>query len=166
MIRVTSPGPIIFRQHRTGLGGQPFELLKFRTMRVTEDGETIRHAMRGDSRVTRVGAILRATSVDELPQLINVLRGNMSLVGPRPHALAHDRHYGALIHGYAKRFLVKPGMTGLAQIRGLRGEIHELYSMERRVRADREYIASWSLACDLRIILLTLPRMLSDPHAY
>jgi putative colanic acid biosynthesis UDP-glucose lipid carrier transferase len=166
LVRATSPGPIIFRQHRTGLGGQPFELLKFRTMHVTEDGEQIRHAMRGDRRVTRIGAILRATSVDELPQLINVLRGDMSLVGPRPHALAHDRHYGALIHGYAKRFMVKPGMTGLAQIRGLRGEIHELYSMERRVRADREYIASWSLACDLRIILLTLPRMLGDSHAY
>ena len=166
MIRATSPGPIIFRQHRTGLGGQPFELLKFRTMRVTEDGERIRHARKGDSRVTRIGAFLRATSIDELPQLINVLRGDMSLVGPRPHALAHDRHYGALIHGYAKRFMVKPGITGLAQIRGLRGEIHELYSMERRVRADREYIASWSLGCDLRIILLTLPRMLGDPHAY
>jgi len=166
LIGATSPGPIIFRQHRTGLGGRLFELRKFRTMYVVEDGDTIRHATRGDSRVTPIGAILRATSIDELPQLINVLRGDMSLVGPRPHAVAHDRHYGMLINGYARRFAVKPGITGLAQIRGLRGEIHQLSCMERRVNADCEYIERWSLGRDLRIILLTVPRMLGDPHAY
>ena len=166
LIAATSPGPIIFRQHRTGLGGRPFELLKFRTMYVVENGDTIRHATRGDSRVTPIGAILRATSIDELPQLINVLRGDMSLVGPRPHAVAHDRHYGALINGYARRFAVRPGITGLAQVRGLRGEIHQLSCMERRVNADCEYIERWSLGWDLRIILLTIPRMLGDPHAY
>lgn len=166
LVRTTSPGPVLFRQRRTGLNGQPFHVLKFRTMYVTEDGDAVRHATRRDTRVTPVGAILRATSVDELPQLFNVLRGDMSLVGPRPHALAHDRHYGELLADYTLRFAVRPGITGLAQVRGLRGEIHQLSCMERRVRADCEYIERWSLAFDLVIILQTIPRMLRDPKAY
>lgn len=166
LVRMTSAGPVLFRQRRTGLNGQPFYVLKFRTMYVTEDGDAVRHATRRDARVTPIGAILRATSVDELPQLLNVLRGDMSLVGPRPHALAHDRHYGALLADYPLRFAVRPGITGLAQIRGLRGEIHQLSCMERRVRADCEYIERWSLAFDMVIILRTIPRMLRDPKAY
>ncbi|WP_298090536.1 exopolysaccharide biosynthesis polyprenyl glycosylphosphotransferase [uncultured Sphingomonas sp.] len=166
LIWTTSPGPILFRQRRSGLNGEVFEVLKFRTMFCTENGEEVRHATRRDARVTPLGAVLRATSIDELPQLFNVLRGDMSLVGPRPHALAHDRHYALLIADYMKRFAVRPGITGLAQIRGLRGEIHDLSCMERRVRADCEYIERWSLFFDLAIILKTIPRMVRDPNAY
>ena len=166
LVCLTSTGPVLFRQRRTGLNGQPFHVFKFRTMYVTEDGDAVRHATRRDARVTPIGALLRATSVDELPQLFNVLRGDMSLVGPRPHALAHDRHYGELLENYTLRFSVRPGITGLAQIRGLRGEIHHLSCMERRVRADCEYIERWSLAFDVVIILQTIPRMLRDPKAY
>ncbi len=166
LVATSSAGPVLFRQRRTGLNGRAFHVLKFRTMYVTEDGDGIRHATRRDARVTRIGAILRATSVDELPQLLNVLRGDMSLVGPRPHALAHDRHYGALVANYTVRFTVRPGMTGLAQVRGLRGEIHQLSCMERRILADCEYIARWSLAFDLAILLQTIPRMVRDSKAY
>ncbi|MDH7639185.1 sugar transferase [Sphingomonas oryzagri] len=166
LIRASSDGPILFRQTRTGLHGTPFQILKFRTMYVTEDGDAIRHATRRDSRVTPVGAFLRATSIDELPQLINVLLGDMSLVGPRPHAVAHDRLYGTLLQDYARRFAVKPGITGLAQIRGLRGEIHGLSCMERRVRADCEYIERWSVGADIGILCRTLPLMVRDTHAY
>lgn len=166
LVAMTSSGPVLFRQRRTGLNGQPFHVLKFRTMYVTEDGDAVRHATRRDARVTAIGALLRATSIDELPQLFNVLRGDMSLVGPRPHALAHDRHYGELLDNYTLRFAVRPGITGLAQVRGLRGEIHQLSCMERRIHADCEYIERWSLAFDLVIILQTIPRMLRDPKAY
>jgi len=166
LVRLGSDGPVLFKQTRTGLHGMPFQILKFRTMYVTEDGEAIRHATRRDSRVTPVGAILRATSIDELPQLINVLLGDMSLVGPRPHAVAHDRLYGKLLQDYAKRFAVKPGITGLAQVRGLRGEIHGLSCMERRIRADCEYIERWSLGSDIGILCRTLPLMVRDSRAY
>jgi len=166
LVRCSSEGSVLFRQTRTGLHGRPFQILKFRTMYVTEDGDAIRHATRRDSRVTPIGAFLRATSVDELPQLINVLLGDMSLVGPRPHAVAHDRLYGKLLQDYAKRFAVKPGITGLAQVRGLRGEIHGLSCMERRVRADCEYIERWSLGADISILCRTLPLMVRDSRAY
>jgi putative colanic acid biosynthesis UDP-glucose lipid carrier transferase len=166
LVRLSSDGPVFFKQQRTGLHGIPFQILKFRTMYVTEDGDVIRHAMRRDPRVTPVGAFLRATSIDELPQLINVLLGDMSLVGPRPHAVAHDRLYGSLLSDYARRFAVRPGITGLAQVRGLRGEIHSLTCMERRVRADCEYIERWSLAADLGILCRTVPLMVSDGRAY
>lgn len=166
IVALNSPGPILFRQRRTGLNGKVFKILKFRTMTVTEDGPSIAHAMRNDSRVTKFGRFLRENSLDELPQLINVLRGDMSLVGPRPHALAHDTHYGTLIPAYSGRFTVRPGLTGLAQIRGLRGEIRELDCMARRVDADVYYAQTWSFRRDLKIILQTVPLLLRRENAY
>lgn len=165
-VAMETRGPIFFRQRRTGLGGRIFVILKFRTMSVVEDGEVIAHASRNDSRVTRVGAVLRETSLDELPQLINILRGDMSFVGPRPHALAHDQYYGALIPSYAGRFAVRPGLTGLAQSRGLRGEIHQLDCMARRVAADAEYADSWSFRGDFMIMLDTVPQLVRRVNAY
>ena len=160
-----SRGPVLFRQRRTGLDGKVFTILKFRSMTVTEDGDKIAHASKNDKRVTRVGAFIRATSLDELPQLINVLIGDMSLVGPRPHALAHDSHYGALLPRYGDRFAVRPGLTGLAQILGLRGEIHQLSCMARRVDADVEYAAGWTFRDDLLIIWRTVPMILKRVNA-
>jgi putative colanic acid biosynthesis UDP-glucose lipid carrier transferase len=166
LVGSTSGGPILFRQARTGYRGQPFRIFKFRTMTVIEDGDTIAHARRGDRRVTPVGRFLRATSLDEVPQLFNILLGDMSLVGPRPHALAHDRYYGSLLDGYGERFLVKPGLTGLAQVRGLRGEIHDLSCMARRLAADVEYIRRWTPLFDIAIIIQTVPKMVRDRSAY
>lgn len=165
-IRLSSRGPSLFRQRRTGLNGRVFTIYKFRTMSVAEDGDLIPHAARHDERVTRLGAFLRRTSLDELPQIFNILKGEMSLVGPRPHAVAHDQHYGALIPSYADRFSVRPGMTGLAQVRGLRGEIRRLDCMTQRVAADTEYSAQWSLAGDLAILMRTLPLLISRTNAY
>lgn len=159
-------GPVLFRQRRTGLNGQIFTILKFRSMTVTEDGDKIAHATKNDVRVTRVGAFIRATSLDELPQLVNVIMGDMSLVGPRPHALAHDAHYSALLPCYAKRFAVRPGLTGLAQISGLRGEIHQLSCMARRVEADVQYANGWSFRDDILIICRTVPMILKRVNAY
>ncbi len=150
-----SKGPVFFVQRRTGLGGVAIRVFKFRTMTVMEDGEGIRHAGRVDDRVTRVGRFLRRSSIDELPQLLNVIKGDMSLVGPRPHALAHDQYYGALVPQYAHRFRAKPGITGLAQVNGLRGEIHSLDSMVDRVELDNSYIDHWSIMLDLRILAKT-----------
>jgi len=155
-IRIESSGPAIFRQTRSGRGGRPFQILKFRTMRVMEDGPEIRQATAADERVTRVGRLLRRSSLDELPQLLNVLHGEMSRVGPRPHALAHDRHYAALIDGYAMRQLVKPGLTGWAQVSGLRGETRDADAMRSRVEHDLWYIANWSLRLDAAILVRTL----------
>ena len=165
IVRTTSAGPVLFRQVRTGYNGRPFELLKFRTMYVSEN-DSLRHTTRSDPRVTPVGAFLRASSIDELPQLLNVLKGDMSLVGPRPHALAHDSHYSQLVQDYPKRFAVRPGLTGLAQVRGFRGEIYDISCMERRVEADCEYIDQWSLMRDIHIIAQTVPLILRDPNAY
>ena len=165
-VALDSRGPIFFRQRRTGLNGRIFTILKFRTMTVEEDGDVIAHATRGDKRVTRVGAFLRETSFDELPQLINILRGDMSLVGPRPHALAHDAHYGLLVPRYAERFGVRPGLTGLAQVQGLRGEIRQIDCMNRRVEADAHYAANWSFRGDLMIILKTVPMLVRRVNAY
>lgn len=161
-----SPGPALFRQRRTGIDGRVFTILKFRSMTVTEDGDHVAHATRGDKRVTRVGEFLRQTSLDELPQLINVLRGDMAIVGPRPHAKAHDIHYGGLLPAYNARFTVRPGLTGLAQIHGLRGEIHELSCMARRVEADIAYTLTWSFRGDLQIILRTFPLLIRRVNAY
>lgn len=166
LVYCSSPGPVLFRQRRTGLHGKPFQVFKFRSMYVMEDGGSVPHAKRNDARITPVGAWLRATSIDELPQLLNVLRGDMSLVGPRPHAIAHDRLYGELLDIYARRFAVRPGITGLAQVRGLRGEIHSLACMRRRVLADCEYIQRWSLTRDIAILLRTLPCIVKDSNAY
>jgi putative colanic acid biosysnthesis UDP-glucose lipid carrier transferase len=165
-IKLESGGPVIFRQRRTGHQGRVFTILKFRTMTVTEDSGEIRHATRGDVRITAVGALLRKLSLDELPQIFNVLRGDMSMVGPRPHALAHEDHYGAMIAAYDARFRAKPGLTGLAQVNGLRGEIHEPADMRERVAADNEYIENWSIALDIAILARTAVVIFRDPRAY
>jgi putative colanic acid biosynthesis UDP-glucose lipid carrier transferase len=166
LISLTSPGPVLFRQRRTGLNGRVFTIFKFRTMSVTEDDEAVTQARRGDSRVTPLGAVLRRSSIDELPQLLNILRGEMSIVGPRPHALVHDAHYSALIPAYRDRFAVRPGLTGYAQIQGLRGEIHQLDCMVRRIAADTAYARNWSLTGDLGIVLRTAPLLISRQNAY
>jgi putative colanic acid biosynthesis UDP-glucose lipid carrier transferase len=165
-IAIDSRGPIFFVQRRTGLGGSPIKVFKFRTMSVMEDGETIRHAGKHDQRVTRVGRFLRRSSIDELPQLINVLKGDMSLVGPRPHALAHDQYYGALVPHYAHRFRARPGITGLAQVNGLRGEIHSLDGMVDRVAQDNAYIETWSLLLDIKILARTVVVTAFQTSAY
>jgi putative colanic acid biosynthesis UDP-glucose lipid carrier transferase len=165
-IRMESPGPAIFRQRRTGYRGRVFTILKFRTMTVAEDCAAVRQATRNDERVTQVGALLRKLSIDELPQLWNVMRGDMSIVGPRPHALAHDEYYGALIPTYQARFRAKPGLTGYAQVNGFRGEISDVRCMSDRVAADNSYIEEWSLALDVAILLKTVPLIFRDPNAY
>lgn len=165
-IKLDSRGPVFFRQRRTGLNGQVFMIFKLRSMRVQEDGEDIKHASKKDDRITRVGGLLRKTSVDELPQLLNVLKGDMSLIGPRPHALSHDQRYALLVPGYDQRFRARPGLTGLAQVEGHRGEIHTLECMEKRVASDNHYIDRWSLWLDLTILLRTIPLVLRDPNAY
>ena len=156
LIRFDSTGPALFRQTRTGLNGRQFRIYKFRTMRVQEDGAVIRQATEGDPRVTRIGALLRKTSLDELPQLLNVLLGDMALVGPRPHALAHDTYYGADIPAYNQRFAVKPGITGWAQINGSRGETPTIAHMQRRAELDLRYVKHQSLGLDLQILLRTM----------
>ena len=165
MVRLESAGPALFRQHRGGLGGRTFTIYKFRTMRVEADA-SVSHATRQDPRVTALGAFLRRTSIDELPQLLNVLKGDMSLVGPRPHALAHDQYYSEQLPGYAARMRAKPGLTGLAQISGHRGEIRELDCMAQRVAYDVAYIDDWSPALDIKVLALTLARVPFDHRAY
>lgn len=165
-IKLTSPGPVLFRQRRYGLNGRIVEIWKFRTMRVAEDGAAIVQAKRGDPRVTRLGAILRRTSLDELPQFINVLQGRMSIVGPRPHAIAHNEEYRRLIHGYMLRHKVKPGITGWAQVNGWRGETDTIDKMKMRIEYDLYYLRHWSLAFDLRIIALTILRGFTSRNAY
>lgn len=166
MIKLTSPGPVLFRQTRHGLHGEKFQVLKFRTMTVCENGCHIRQATRNDHRVTAIGAFLRKTSLDELPQFINVLQGHMSIVGPRPHAVAHNEAYRHLIPGYMLRHLVKPGITGWAQVNGWRGETDTLFKMQKRVELDMEYIRGWSLGLDLKIILVTAFKAFHDKNAY
>ena len=165
-VRLESSGPIIFKQRRTGHRGRIFTIYKFRTMTVTEDYDAVKQATRNDARVTEVGALLRKLSLDELPQFLNILKGDMSIVGPRPHALAHDAQYGEQIATYADRFRAKPGLTGLAQVNGLRGEIQELRCMRERVAADNLYIESWSLGLDIAILAKTTLIIFSDPQAY
>jgi len=166
MVKVSSPGPIIFKQRRYGLDGREIAVYKFRTMRVTEDGAQIRQASKTDSRITRIGGILRRTSMDELPQLINVLQGRMSLVGPRPHAVAHNEEYRKLIKGYMVRHKVLPGITGLAQVNGCRGETALLEEMEARVNYDLDYLRRWTPMLDVKIILLTVIKVFRDDKAY
>jgi putative colanic acid biosynthesis UDP-glucose lipid carrier transferase len=158
--------PIFFRQHRTGRDGRIFSILKFRTMTVVEDGETILQAQRGDARITRVGRVLRRFSIDELPQLINVIAGDMSMVGPRPHAVAHDQEFMCRVPEYAQRFRVRPGITGLAQVSGLRGEIVQQSDIILRTAADNRYIDNWSLGSDMWILARTAKLVLRDPHAF
>jgi putative colanic acid biosynthesis UDP-glucose lipid carrier transferase len=156
LVRMSSPGPAIFKQRRYGLAGQQIVVYKFRTMTVTEDGEAIRQATLADTRVTPLGRLLRRSSLDELPQLINVLQGRMSLVGPRPHAVAHNEMYRKLIKGYMVRHKVAPGMTGLAQVHGMRGETQTLDQMEARLKYDLDYLRHWSPLLDLKILVKTL----------
>ncbi len=165
-IKLDSHGPVIFCQRRRGFNGREFAIYKFRTMTVLEDGGTVRQARRDDDRVTWFGRLLRASSIDELPQLINVLTGEMSLVGPRPHALVHDDEYGKLIDNYIFRHHVKPGITGWAQIHGFRGETAAVALMEKRIQLDLWYINNWSLWLDLRIIARTAVEVLRGRNAY
>jgi len=165
-VKLTSPGPVIFSQRRYGLDGKEIVVYKFRSMRVCEDGENVAQAKRDDSRITRLGAFLRRTSLDELPQFFNVLQGRMSIVGPRPHAVAHNEMYRKLIKGYMIRHKVKPGITGLAQVKGLRGETDTLDKMKARIECDLDYLRRWSLRLDIAIILKTVLVVLRDKNAY
>ncbi len=165
-IKWTSPGPVFFRQKRYGLSGEEIRVWKFRTMRVCEDGAVVTQASKDDDRITPIGRVLRKTSLDELPQLFNVIGGSMSLVGPRPHATAHNEQYRAQIDGYMLRHKVKPGITGLAQVNGARGETETLEKMERRVEFDHRYIREWSLWMDLKILLKTALVVFKQENAY
>jgi putative colanic acid biosynthesis UDP-glucose lipid carrier transferase len=165
-IKLTSPGPIIFKQYRYGLDGERITVYKFRTMTVTENGRKIAQARRGDPRVTAVGRFLRRTSLDELPQLFNVLGGSMSLVGPRPHAVAHNEQYRKLVRGYMVRHKVAPGITGLAQVNGCRGETATVDEMRRRVEYDLEYLRHWCWLLDLKILVKTVALLFRDERAY
>jgi putative colanic acid biosysnthesis UDP-glucose lipid carrier transferase len=163
-VKTTSPGPAIFRQRRYGLDGRPIVVYKFRTMDVTEDGDVIVQATKDDARVTPVGRFLRRYSLDEFPQFFNVLQGRMSLVGPRPHAVAHNEWYRKLIKGYMVRHKVPPGITGLAQINGCRGETALLEQMQARIDYDLEYLRHWSLMLDLKILARTVLRLVRDAN--
>jgi len=165
-VKLSSKGPVIFKQRRYGLNGEEILVYKFRTMTVTEDGQDVKQATKNDSRVTSVGRFLRQNSFDELPQLFNVLKGDMSLVGPRPHAVAHNEEYRKVIKGYMVRHKVLPGITGLAQIKGCRGETARIEDMEARVSYDLEYLRHWSPVLDMKILAITLCRMFVDEKAY
>ena len=165
-IKLTTPGSVVFKQRRYGLDGHEIVVYKFRTMTVSEDSDTVKQATRGDARVTKVGAFLRKYSLDELPQFINVLQGRMSVVGPRPHAVAHNEAYRPLIKGYMVRHKVNPGITGLAQVQGFRGETTSVEDMRNRVDCDLEYLRNWSLALDLKIIARTVNVVLTNKMAY
>jgi len=166
-VKLSSAGPVLFRQRRYGLDGKEILVYKFRSMTVAEDGPEVPQAKRDDPRITPFGAFMRRTSLDELPQFFNVLQGRMSIVGPRPHAVAHNELYRKLIKGYMVRHKVKPGITGLAQVKGLRGETPTLEKMQARIDYDLDYVRNWSLKLDLRIILKTIWIVLKgDRHAY
>ncbi|MCQ8576361.1 undecaprenyl-phosphate glucose phosphotransferase [Klebsiella pneumoniae] len=165
-VKFSSPGPVLFRQLRYGMDGKPIRVWKFRSMRVMENDENVVQATKNDIRVTKVGKFLRSTSLDELPQFFNVWCGQMSVVGPRPHAVAHNEQYRALIQGYMLRHKVKPGITGLAQINGWRGETDTLEKMEKRIEYDLLYIRGWSIRLDLKIIFLTVFKGFINKSAY
>jgi putative colanic acid biosynthesis UDP-glucose lipid carrier transferase len=165
-IKVTSAGPVLFKQRRYGLNAEEILVYKFRTMTVCEDGSVVSQATKQDNRVTRLGAFLRRTSLDEMPQIFNVLEGKMSFVGPRPHAIAHNEEYRKLISGYMIRHKVRPGITGWAQVNGLRGETSTVDKMHERVRYDLDYLKNWSLKLDLQIIARTVPLLGRDKNAY
>ncbi len=165
-VKLTSPGPVFFKQRRYGLDGEEIKVLKFRTMSVCEDGPEISQAKRDDPRLTGFGKFLRRTSLDELPQLVNVLQGTMSIVGPRPHAVAHNEFYRQRLPRYMLRHKVRPGITGLAQVNGFRGETETLEKMEQRLAYDLEYLRRWSLWLDVRLICQTLWKTLTDKNAY
>ena len=165
-IKLTSKGPVFFIQERSGENGRTFGCIKFRSMRVNDEADRVQ-ATKNDPRKTRFGSFLRKSSIDELPQFINVLKGDMSIVGPRPHMLQHTELYSKLVNKYMVRHLIKPGITGWAQVTGYRGETHELSQMEGRVRRDIWYLENWSLLLDIRIMLLTVWNALKrDENAY
>jgi putative colanic acid biosynthesis UDP-glucose lipid carrier transferase len=165
-VKLTSPGPAIFRQRRNGLDGEEIIVYKFRSMRAMDNGQVVKQATKGDPRITPFGAFLRKTSLDELPQFINVLQGRMSIVGPRPHAVAHNELYRQLIKAYMVRHKVKPGITGWAQVHGHRGETDTVEKMQARVEYDLEYLRNWSLGLDLQIIARTVIVVLLGKNAY
>ncbi len=165
-VKLSSPGPVLYKQNRYGLRGNRIEVWKFRTMTVCEGEGEVKQAQQSDSRITAFGAYLRRNSLDELPQFINVLQGSMSIVGPRPHAVIHNEEYRKLINGYMLRHKVKPGITGLAQINGWRGETDTLDKMEKRIEYDLDYIKNWSLWLDFKIIFLTVFKGFSGKHVY
>ncbi|WP_345889718.1 undecaprenyl-phosphate glucose phosphotransferase [Spongiibacter thalassae] len=165
-VKLTSRGPVLFRQRRYGVNGEEIEVWKFRSMTTCDNGDIVVQATKNDKRVTKVGAFLRKTSLDELPQFINVLQGQMSIVGPRPHAVAHNELYRDQISGYMQRHLVKPGITGLAQVNGWRGETDTLEKMEKRVEFDLKYIRDWSVLLDIKIIFLTFLKGFVNSSAY
>jgi len=165
-IKLTSKGPVFFKQTRYGMDGGKIKVWKFRSMTVTENGDKVIQATQGDSRITGFGSFLRRTSLDELPQFFNSLTGSMSIVGPRPHAVAHNEEYRTQIKGYMLRHKVKPGITGLAQINGFRGETDTLDKMEGRIRYDLQYIQTWSILLDLKIIVMTVFKGFQHKNAY
>ena len=165
-IKISSPGPVIFRQRRNGLDGGEITVYKFRSMTTQDNGDVVAQATKDDPRITPFGAFLRRTSLDELPQFFNVLQGRMSIVGPRPHAVAHNEQYRELIKAYMVRHKVKPGITGWAQVNGLRGETETIEKMKARVEYDLEYLRNWSLGLDLQIIVRTVRVLFFDRNAY
>jgi len=166
-VKCSSPGPVLFRQRRKGLDGNEFEIYKFRSMKQhSEHAGQVTQARRNDPRITRVGAFLRRTSLDELPQFINVLKGEMSVVGPRPHALEHDDIYKNLVRGYMQRYRIKPGITGWAQVNGFRGETDRVEKMRDRVRFDLHYMQNWSFQLDLKIVAMTMWKGFAGQNAY
>lgn len=165
-VKLSSPGPILFKQDRYGLGGRKIKVWKFRSMKVMENSGTVTQATKNDPRVTRFGNFIRRTSLDELPQFINVLQGSMSIVGPRPHAVAHNEEYRVLVDNYMVRHKIKPGITGLAQISGYRGETDTLDKMEKRIEYDIKYLQNWSLSMDIKIIFLTVFKGFVSDTAY
>ena len=165
-IKVTSEGPIVFKQKRGGINNKEIVVYKFRSMTTTNNESYIKQATKCDARITSIGSFLRKSSLDELPQFINVIQGRMSVVGPRPHAIAHDIEYGNLIPEYNQRFLVKPGITGLAQINGWRGETDTLEKMQKRVDVDLNYINNWTLWLDIKIIFITIFKGFFNKNAF
>ena len=165
-VKLSSPGPVIFKQRRNGLDGGEIVVYKFRSMTSQDNGSVVQQATKGDARITRFGAFIRRTSLDELPQFVNVLQGRMSIVGPRPHAVAHNEQYRQLIKAYMVRHKVKPGITGWAQVNGHRGETDTIEKMQARVEYDLEYLRNWSLGLDLQIIVRTIRLVFFDRHAY
>ena len=167
-VKLSSPGPVLFKQMRHGWNGKKIKVYKFRSMRMHKEGPggALTQAVKNDSRITRVGRLIRKTSLDELPQFINVLQGRMSLVGPRPHAVEHDEYYQDLVTSYMQRFRMKPGITGWAQVNGCRGETDTIDKMQKRIEHDVYYIEHWSVLLDLRIILLTCFKLFYDKNAY
>ena len=165
-VKLSSPGPVVFRQRRNGLEGDEITVYKFRSMTTQDNGDVVHQATRDDPRTTPFGAFLRRTSLDELPQFVNVLQGRMSIVGPRPHAVAHNEQYRELIKAYMVRHKVKPGITGWAQVNGQRGETDTVEKMRARVDLDLEYLRNWSLGLDMKIIARTVRVAFFDRHAY